>query len=344
MAGKSFLALDMAAKVVMGEPVLGRKSKGCGVVYIASEDAPGVRLRIKALREKTGPLRERFKLVPQAPNLTELEDVADLKESLREQKEAFDARGDRLGLVVVDTMSASIPGADENTAKDMSPVLTALQEMATELGLMVLVVAHTGKNAEAGIRGWSGLLANADGLIMLDEYKGAEPRIGKVVKVKNGPAGDKFAFALDRVVIGYDEDGDEVSTCMVDEVNLPDGSDQPDKSAKKVDGDAFKVKQAIVRLVDEGQTHVVPNHVPGRPSQRVAVKLSELRRKAYDLGLRNGEAPEDPADEKAAKSFMETRKKAFERGLERLESSRTIRREGDLIWEMLDYGDSRGTT
>ena len=159
MSGKSFWTLDALARVCRGEPVLGRKSVPAGTLYIASEGAHGVRKRIKALREKIGGLGGAFQFIGQAPNLRSEDDLADLRETMADAQAAMRAKGLELGVVAIDTLSASIPGADENSAADMSPVLHALQGMAAELGLLVLVIAHTGKDETRGLRGWSGLLA-----------------------------------------------------------------------------------------------------------------------------------------------------------------------------------------
>ena len=176
MSGKSFWALDALARVVKGEDVLGRKSKACGVLYIAAEAPAGVRNRIKGLRdEKTGMLGGAFELIGQAPNLTDPDDVEDLHQAVVEARDSMKRRGHRLGIVAVDTLSASIPGADENTAKDMSPVLSALQRLALELDVMVLVVAHTGKDQDRGLRGWSGLMANVMALCLADPAQRVDP-------------------------------------------------------------------------------------------------------------------------------------------------------------------------
>ena len=42
-----------------------------------------------------------------------------------------------------------------------------VREIAREMGLLVVVVHHSGKDADRGMRGWSGFLANADGVIAL---------------------------------------------------------------------------------------------------------------------------------------------------------------------------------
>lgn len=120
MCGKSFLMLDIAAKVARGEPVFGRRSKACGVLYIASEDPGGVRLRLTGLhRERGGDLGRCFALIGKPPNLTDEGDIEDLTETIGDVRKSMAREGLRLGLVVVDTFSASTAGADENSGKEM---------------------------------------------------------------------------------------------------------------------------------------------------------------------------------------------------------------------------------
>ncbi len=332
MSGKSFWTLDALARVCRGEPVLGRKSVPAGTLYIASEGAHGVRKRIKALREKIGGLGGAFQFIGQAPNLRSEDDLADLRETMADAQAAMRAKGLELGVVAIDTLSASIPGADENSAADMSPVLHALQGMAAELGLLVLVIAHTGKDETRGLRGWSGLLANADGLIMLESPEGAT-RVGSVVKVKDGESGDRFAFELRRVVLGTDDDGDEISSCVIEETEAPEGN-RGGRKPNKAAGNAELVLTAFGRTLADRPRAV---NAPGAPAGVYGVELNDLRAMAYKIGVGGGDA-EIPADaspderKRLETKWHDQRKKDFKRALEQLLTSRKLRQEGTLVW------------
>src|SRR5262249_23931254 len=135
---------------------------------------------------------DRFKFVGNAPDLRDDGDLIKLRATLTEASTVMEARGDRLGLVIIDTLSPSTPGADENLARDMGPVLKKLQDLAREFRILILVVAHPGKDEAKKIRGWSGLLANADGVILIEAPDIFGVRRGTIEKVKNGPAGGTF--------------------------------------------------------------------------------------------------------------------------------------------------------
>ena len=316
MSGKSFWTLDAMARVVKGEPVLGRKSKPAGVVYIASEGAAGVRNRIKGLRGKTGPLGAAFEMIGQAPNLNDADDVEDLREALKASQADMAKKGVRLGVVVIDTLSASIPGADENTAKDMSPVLTALQALAVELGLLVVVVAHTGKDSERGLRGWSGLMANADGLIML-ESPDDQTRSGRVEKVKDGLSGDRFGFELEVVEIGIDEDGDKITTCLVHDTEAPGQKGVSRKLAPKLD----LVMRCFDLCMDAGQNENVPP-VGGVPPGTKGVPRDQLRDRLRAEGYTAGTG--NP----------ESIRKAMNRHIDQLLDQKRLRGNERLVWRL----------
>ena len=330
MSGKSFWTLDALAKVCRGEPVLGRKSIASGVVYIASEGAHGVRNRIAGLRSKIGVLESAFKFIGQAPDLGDAEDVEDLKATLLLAKTDLEAKGHGLGVIAVDTLSASIPGADENSAKDMSPVLAALQTMAAELGALVVVIAHTGKDETRGLRGWSGLLANADGLIMLDTPDGGV-RVGSVVKVKDGESGDRFAFSLAVVEIGLDGDGDPITTCTIEDADTPDRPKAGRKSSV-AQANAELLRAAFNRVFE---TKAVAIHAAGAAGAK-GVELSDLRAEAFAMGL-GPPAPDytgmdDKERRTARKNWSNHRDKSFTRAKDELISMGGWRIEHECIW------------
>lgn len=337
MSGKSFWTLDALARVCREEAVLGRKSKAAGVLYIASEGANGVRNRIAGLRSRIGKLGGAFGFIGQAPDLTDPEDVALLREVIAERQTEMAAAGPPLGVVAIDTLSASIPGADENSAKDMSPVLHALQSMAVDLGLLVVVIAHTGKDEGRGLRGWSGLLANADGLVMLESPEGST-RIGSIVKVKDGEAGERFAFSLERVVVGFDEDGDEVTTCVV---NAEDAPSKPKAGRKPTaaQADAEYLKTAFNLIFPDKAALIC---APGANGAK-GVHLSDLRAEALKIGLGPAEPSYAGMDEREAKaarkSWLDHRNKAFDRAKRHLLDEGSYRIDNEWIW---DKGGNKG--
>jgi hypothetical protein len=316
MSGKSFWILDAVARVCRGLPVLGLKSIACGALYIASEDAGGIRIRIAGLRQEIGPLGPRFVFIGQAPDLTESDgDVADLRATIEEVQLSMQAKDVRLGVVVIDTFSASAPGADENSAKDMSPVLSTLQAMARELELLVVVVHHTGKNVDLGMRGWSGLFANADGVIGLDEAKADGVRCGTAEKVKNGVSGRRFAFTLETVTVGYDSDGDAITTCVVVEADLPEGASG--KRSRMPPRQEIMLR-AINICIDNGRVAAMPLG-PGIPPGSMGVSRQEAKACAAREGLVDESMTQD------------AQRKAFNDAISGLIARGRVREQGGIL-------------
>lgn len=341
MSGKSFWMIDALGRVCRGDPVLGRRSRPTGVVYLAAEGANGVRKRIVALRSRIGALNGRFKFYGGQTDLTDEDKLIELRQTLDFARAELEAAGHTLGIVVVDTLSAAAPGLDENTSSAMGAVLGQLQGLAADLSCLVLVVAHTGKDEARGIRGWSGQLASADAVITLKEPNG-ELRVGTVTKVKDGPSGDRFAFALEEVELGVDDDGDPITTCVCVDRDVPEATSLSVRPITKAGGTANLIMRAFSRVLEE-QPH--PVHAPGANGAK-GIRVEDLREAAYRIGV-GPHAPEIPADadeverRRLKRSWGRQRSADFRRGFDHLLGMRKLRVEGDLVWEIDAKGPIR---
>lgn len=289
-SGKSFLAIDLVSKIARGEPAFGRRVLMAGTAYVAAEGANGVRGRFEAARRDGGPWDHQIWMIGNAPNLASDDDVGALKEKIQGlQKDMQECWGHRLGGVVIDTLSASMPGVDENSGQEMSAVMQRLQKMAVDLDVCVIVVAHVGKSAERGIRGWSGQHANADATILLDAPTEGGIRVGQVVKVKDGESGERFAFRLKVVELGIDTDGDPVTTCVVEHCDSVPQKSRP--TAEKGPGaQPDMILSAYERLPDK---MVVLPSIPGVRAGTKGIKLNDLRATTFDLGFHVETKPAD---------------------------------------------------
>ncbi|WP_343683950.1 AAA family ATPase [Asticcacaulis sp.] len=297
-AGKSFLSLDLCLSLAAGHSeVLDRKAKPCGVVYIAAEDFEGCKGRVRAwLKDNhTDGDGLPFEMLGDPVNLMEPECVQDLVTALRAAGSRFADSGIGLGLIVVDTLSCAIPGADENNAQDMSRVIEALKLIAAKTGAFVLVVAHHGKaGSSAGVRGWSGQNAAAD-MTLVVERSEEDPslRLVSAGKIKNAVDGAKWAFRLRRVGLGlHDEDGDELDSCVCDFEPLP----EPQKAKPRLTAPSEIVLKAIRQETDNGKTYALPTGAQGQHWSR-SVALEAVRYRAEREGLKMPGAEGGKADE-----------------------------------------------
>ncbi len=207
-AGKSFLALDLCMAVARGGDWRGRRVKGGAVAYVCAEGAGGFTVRLKAYAEHHGLELEALPLfvLGDAPNILQTADVKDLLAALRTIP--------GLALVVLDTLAQVTAGANENSGEDMGRALGHCKAIAQGTRAMVLLVAHAGKDADRGLRGWSGIKGALDVEILVersDNYRAAT-----ITKMKDGKGeGDEFPFSLVSVTLGQDQDGDDITSCVL---------------------------------------------------------------------------------------------------------------------------------
>lgn len=185
-AGKTFVAVDLAMRVALGIPWRGIPVKQGNILYFAAEDRSGVGLRLRAALAAYGATEAPIRVLRGRPNLTSAEDRKTLYESTRSVGKA--------GLIFIDTFAAAIPGADENSGKDVGPLLHYGKQLSAMTGAQVLFIHHEGKSAGRGMRGWSGLGGAADTeWEVTDQESHREMRIEKV---KNAPSGNAYNFRL----------------------------------------------------------------------------------------------------------------------------------------------------
>ena len=71
-------------------------------------------------------------------------------------------RGQKVRLIVGDTLARLSAGANENAGQDMGLIVRRFDRIRTETKAHFLLIHHSGKNAAAGARGWSGVRAAVD--------------------------------------------------------------------------------------------------------------------------------------------------------------------------------------
>ena len=208
-SGKSFLVLDWCAAIVRGELWRDRKTKKSSVVYVCAEGSSGFKKRMRAyVKVRGGRMQDMPAVVADAPNLLNQEDVADLIAALK-------AHGP-VDMVVIDTLSATTPGGNENEGKDVGRALGHCKAIHKATGALVLLVHHSGKDATKGARGWSGLRAAADTEVEISRV--GDMRVATLTKGKDVEDGLQWGFKLQQEVLGLDEDGDDITSCVVIDV------------------------------------------------------------------------------------------------------------------------------
>lgn len=157
---KSFIALDIAAAISTGQSWHGVDVDGCGpVLYVAAEGSMGLQERAvawsKHYKRAYGPLA----ILPVAimlddPIMTQIFVEAAMK--------AQEKLGSPFKLVIIDTLARSFNG-DENSSQDAGAFINSCYAWRAKLGdCSVMVITHSGKQLDRGIRGSSAFKAASD--------------------------------------------------------------------------------------------------------------------------------------------------------------------------------------
>lgn len=228
-SAKSFLALDMAVAISKGYEWFGHKTKSCPVVYVCLEGEAGLANRVSASLSKVRYISQ-VSFIAQSLNL---QDANDLKNLIR----SIMAHGMSDGVVIIDTLNRASPGMDENSSAEMGRVIHAVKQVQEIVGGFVMLVHHTGKDAAKGMRGHSSLFAALDAAI--EVKRTGEFREWCVAKAKDGEDGKTHPFKLEVVSLGEDNDGDPISSCVIDATPGPTGQSKPLTQSQKRGMDAF---------------------------------------------------------------------------------------------------------
>jgi len=204
-SGKSFFALDLMAAVACGSAFYGHKTTSCPVVYVALEGTGGIAKRVEAYET-----HHKIKLPTSFRVVTDMLSLFSSEASVF--AEAVIEAGLNEGVIVIDTLAQSAPGLDENSSAHMGMIISNAQLLQRMTNGLVVLIHHTGKDASRGARGHSSLYAALDAALEVKRTQGGLEWLSG--KVKDGESGNATSFRLERVVLGKDEDGDEVSSCV----------------------------------------------------------------------------------------------------------------------------------
>jgi hypothetical protein len=206
--GKTFVALDIAHHIATGAPWLGRQVEQGGVLYVAAEGGKGIRKRIAALRKVRGSHKEvPLAVVPCPINLRGRN--SDVGALIALMDEAALAMGIPVSLVVIDTLSRAMSGANENASEDMTAFVAAVDKIRASCAAHVLVVHHSGKDTAKGARGHSSLRAATD-----TELEVADNTL-QVRKQRDMDYAEARGFRLQPVDVGEARNGKKITSCVV---------------------------------------------------------------------------------------------------------------------------------
>jgi uncharacterized protein YjhX (UPF0386 family) len=231
-AGKTFVALSLAAHVSQGRRWFGRRVRGGAVAYIAFE-CDDFGSRMQALDEDGHDLSNLYLARashPLSPRVGRdgVETYSEGELAAIEALAELQVRAaSPLVLVIVDTVRKSMSGS-EDSSEHVSAYQRALSRiMATVPGAACVAVHHSGWNPEDSgrkrERGSSAWRGNSDATFYLEKgttsSDGTEVRlILSTLKVRDAAASPPLYLVRRRVALnGFDEWGDPRSSCLIEE-------------------------------------------------------------------------------------------------------------------------------
>jgi hypothetical protein len=279
--GKSFWSLDLGLHIAGDIEWNERRVEKGIVILVALEGGAMTANRIIAARDQLG-------LPPTVP-LAVVQSPIDLRTNTVDAERMVntirrvidDCTGPLpVRLVIIDTMSRALNGGSEN-AEDMSALLANADRVRHETGVAILFVAHCGKDAAKGIRGWSGIRAAIDTEIEIKRSENGNTFVAEATKQRDLPTGDRFAFSLLPVEMGRNRRDQPVTTCVIVPSDAP--AKQPEKKRRQPQlADKPATMMTLIKaMMEQRGKPIVP--VEGMASV-TGVTRSDLRRGLIDEG------------------------------------------------------------
>ncbi len=175
--GKSFIALDWAMSISEGIPWGTYAVTQAPVVYVAAEGGRGIQQRVRAWMKAHDLLDLPAMYFLLSPLYVREEGTV---EAFLEMLEEIDVWP---GLIVLDTLSRSFGGGEENASADMGHFVDAITRLAVGRRMAALIVHHTNAigNRERGSTAFRGA---ADAMFMCKATKDDKGRI-IAIELKN---------------------------------------------------------------------------------------------------------------------------------------------------------------
>lgn len=304
-SGKSFLATDLALHIACGWNWCGRRVRQGGVLYVSAEGGTAIVRRLQAFAQHHNVDLDAidFRAVIEPTNILEVTGIDQL---------ITDALATpNLVLVIIDTAARVMPGSKEDT-EAMGKLVAACDAIRAATGACVLLVHHTGKDERLGSRGSSVLPAAVD--VNISVSKQGKTASAELEKQRDGQAGPITTFELKIVNLGTDEDGDDITSCVVHQT---DPQNKPKRTAARLPANQERALELLYEAINQGG-HIPPasNHIP---PNRHCVAEQTWREYCYRGDISRSDA-------------QDTKRIAFNRAAEALIAKHLVGKWDDWCW------------
>lgn len=247
--GKSAIAISLALSMSCGRSWFNCHTKTAPTLFLAAEGEHGIAQRYKAWFQEHGTHEGEYHVIPHAWNFSDYKQVCNLIGILQKHFKIAP------GLIVIDTLQQTCGGVNKNS--ELGPYMNNVRTLQTAFpGSTVLIVDHTGKDGERGIKGDNTKIDNSDFVIRVRPDSAGRGTL-EWEKQKDGALAKSISYSLKPVFYGeYDEDGDPVEPIIAElQQSFMDGS--APHTAPQPQGDSSKsdlVEHCISQAGSEGIT------------------------------------------------------------------------------------------
>ena len=248
-SGKSFFETTLAVHVALGIDFFGHKVRQGKVVYLFLEGGRMAENRLVALKEKYGDIDDLY-FASCDINLGDEHTAAESDVKLL--IETINTLVDGAVMIVIDTLSRSLAGHDENSSVDMTRFIRNVTMIAEQTSAHVRIVHHSGKDAAKGSRGHSSLLGAVDVEAEISRPDPDQPhRLFRITKMKDGDDSAEIGFKLNSVELGIDDDGDRVTTAIVEAISEDELKKTQEEKKAPLGGNEKLVMEAFTIFSDD---------------------------------------------------------------------------------------------
>ena len=295
---KSFLTYHLLAHISNGLAWFEHRVKAAPAVYVPFEGQGGVPNRVRAWRIAQTAARYPDYLAVLEPDDDVLSRVAVVMEPLclRDQADrerlvaGLKAQGWAGGVLCIDTLAHASAGIEENSSA-MGEMISIFRDLQQQLGGVILLVHHSGKDETKGMRGWSGLHAAMDFVVECQKEGDPAERAAsfRLAKVKDGTTGTSFPFQMQLVHIGVDEDGDPITSLTLRPAVPGEKPEHPFKTDKGGKGSKAALREidALTSQLDDNfvlkwtREQVLAGAFPSKNSLKA--QLGEMKATGYAI-------------------------------------------------------------
>ncbi len=214
--GKTFWIYDLKMHISRGLKYRGKDVVQGPVIYCMFEGQGGADTRAEAYRQEILKDEDPGQFFDVTLALDLIKDhpalIMAIKRELGEVKPVA---------ITLDTLNRSLFGS-EGSDEDMAAYIRAAGAIIDALDCAVIVIHHCGHNADRP-RGHSALLGAEDAEIAVKRLADDKTIAAEVIRMKDGPEGERITFTLKTVSVGQDVRGNEMTSCVVEpcESDLP---------------------------------------------------------------------------------------------------------------------------